>query len=388
MAYIRRLPSGRWQATVRHPSGKRITKTDLLKKVVAKWATDLEAKLERGDLRDPRAGRITVGEWFERWIAARGVVEVTRDKLMSSWRTHCEPQWASWPMDAITHMEAKEWIKALQSKRRTKDKGRAGTDESPTIAAGTIHIAAHLMSGLFRDACDERPPIVVSNPFLDLGLPTVPPSPIYFYEHDEAEALLAALRGLHPREPQWALLVELGMWVGLRPGEIFGLHGDRVDWLRGLIEVTRVQTRRGLREYPKTRKSHRTVPVPERPAYIDDLSGLMRGRARDALVFTAEQGGVIRDEGFRHRVWYPAVRVAGVRPFPPRAMRHTAASWLVQDGVPLYHVQKLLGHESSATTQRYAHLAPDSHERIVESWRRRRTGDAREAKIIRLDGSA
>jgi integrase len=32
-------------------------------------------------------------------------------------------------------------------------------------------------------------------------------------------------------------------------------------------------------------------------------------------------------------------------------MRHTAASWLVMDGVPLYDVQALLGHESFATTQ-------------------------------------
>ena len=38
-------------------------------------------------------------------------------------------------------------------------------------------------------------------------------------------------------------------------------------------------------------------------------------------------------------------------------MRHTAASWLVQDGVPLYDVQALLGHESFATTQRYAPCA-------------------------------
>ena len=34
-------------------------------------------------------------------------------------------------------------------------------------------------------------------------------------------------------------------------------------------------------------------------------------------------------------------------------MRHTAASWLVQDGVPLYDVQALRGHEDYATTQRY-----------------------------------
>ena len=75
---------------------------------------------------------------------------------------------------------------------------------------------------------------------------------------------------------------------------------------------------------------------------------------------------------FRNRIWYPAVKTAGIRRFPPRIMRHTAASWLVIDGVPLYDVQALLGHESFATTQRYAHLAPDAHSRVIESWARHR----------------
>ena len=68
---------------------------------------------------------------------------------------------------------------------------------------------------------------------------------------------------------------------------------------------------------------------------------------------------------------YPSVAAAGVRRFPPRIMRHTAASWLVQDGVPLYDVQALLGHEDYSTTQRYAHLAPDAHSKVLESWSRR-----------------
>lgn len=39
-------------------------------------------------------------------------------------------------------------------------------------------------------------------------------------------------------------------------------------------------------------------------------------------------------------------------------LRHTCASWLVQAGVPIYTVAQLLGHSSTAVTQRYAHLAP------------------------------
>jgi hypothetical protein len=52
-------------------------------------------------------------------------------------------------------------------------------------------------------------------------------------------------------------------------------------------------------------------------------------------------------------------------------MRHTAASWLVQDRVPRYDVQALLGHEDYATTQRYAHLAPGALSKVFESWARR-----------------
>ena len=97
------------------------------------------------------------------------------------------------------------------------------------------------------------------------------------------------------------------------------------------------------------------------------------------------EGGPVSDGHFRDRVWYPAAaRLCGnpapkraeknrhgactpqacddprhmIRRFPPRIMRHTAASWLVQDGCPLYDVQALLGHEDYATTHRYAHPRP------------------------------
>jgi len=363
---IRKLPSGKFQATVRMPNGKRTTKTDALRGRVATWERELRAAYARGEIRDPRAGRITVSEWYGRWFAARGLDPTTLAKIDSCWRTHCEPRWGAWPMDAVTHMEAQEWARSLELKRRARHRGREADADAPTIAAATVHETVNVMSSLFRAAVNERPPIVLANPFTDLDLPKIPPTPIDFLSHEEAAAIVAELE--RSFAPQWSVLVEMGLWVGLRPGELFGLHGDRVAWLRHDVEVTRVMTRHGLREYPKSMKSHRVVPM---PAWLTPrASTLMVGRPRDALVFTAARGGPINDSHFRHRVWVPALAAAGVRPCPPRAMRHTAASWLVMDGVDLYRVQALLGHESYQTTQRYAHLAPAAHDKIRESWRR------------------
>jgi integrase len=366
MAYVRKLPSGKWQATVRSPEGRRHTFTDPLKATARKWAAEQETQLARGEFRDPRLGEIKAGEWYLRVTRARGIEEVTKVKNASLWRTHCEPEWAAWPMAAVTRLEAQAWVDRLRSKRRARHLGRAVTDageDVPMLSAATIADIVHLMSSLYRLAMREHPPLVTVNPFADLELPRIEPRSVEFYEPEEAAALYEAAAG------QWRTLIELGMQVGLRPGELYGLHGHRVDWLRCRIEVVDVMTRRGLRQWPKSKRSHRVVPVPAH--LLEVMSVLMTGRPRDALVFTAPEGGPVTDAHFRNRVWYPAIGRAGIRRFPPRIMRHTAASWLVQDGVPLYDVQALLGHEDYATTQRYAHLAPDAHNKVLESWNRR-----------------
>lgn len=391
MAYIRKLPSGLWQATVRMPNGKRVTKTDKLKKVVTTWATDTEARFERGDLRDPRAGQITLGEWRARTVAARRLEASTTGKQDSIWRTHCTP-WADWPMGAVLREEAQAWVNSLSGKRRARYKGKAtdpGDEDTPMLSADTVHGAVAVMTTLYRLAMAENPPLVANNPFARLDLPEIEPKPIRYFEREEAERLYAALEKIDLR---WRLLAELGMDVGLRPGEIYGLHTDRMDWTRNLIGITRVMTRAGLREYPKSKKSHRSPPVP--PDTMAAIARMLGGRRNwsgecscpkalpgggtrpgsgpcKGLVFTAAEGGPVDDTNFRFRVWMPAVKAAGVPRFPPSIMRHTAASWLVQAGVPLFDVQLLLGHEDPRTTQRYAHLAPDAHRAVREAWQRR-----------------
>ncbi len=52
-----------------------------------------------------------------------------------------------------------------------------------------------------------------------------------------------------------------------------------------------------------------------------------------------------------------AVKDAGITNFRFHDCRHTAASWLVSAGVPLYNVGQVLGHRSPQSTARYAHLS-------------------------------
>jgi site-specific recombinase XerD len=65
--------------------------------------------------------------------------------------------------------------------------------------------------------------------------------------------------------------------------------------------------------------------------------------------------------------WFkPALRAAGITDLRWHDLRHTFASWLIQDGVPLERVSKLLGHQSMTMTMRYAHLAPNQlHEDVA-----------------------
>lgn len=347
MAHIRKLPSGKWQATVRHPSGRRISHTDLLRRAVVDWAKDLEARYARGDTFDPRAGNVHLDEWWARWHVTRIVADATAAKNASFYRTHVEPRWGSWPLATIRRMDVAAWVKEMQ---------RAGVGE--WTAAGALH----LLAAMLEAAVDEG--LLAANPARGVNAPAPPRRAPRWFTRDQAAALLAAL------DEPWRLLVDVDLHLGLRWGELAGLHGSEVDWLRGRLWVVRVLTRTGLRDYPKSRRSYREVPIP--PRLLEQLSRHMGGRDRDGLVFTAPAGGPLDESRFRRRVWYPALARAGAPPWPPHTMRHTAASWLVQAGVPLYDVQRLLGHEDSRTTERYAHLAPDAHQRVLGAW----AGDA------------
>lgn len=133
-----------------------------------------------------------------------------------------------------------------------------------------------------------------------------------------------------------------------------------------------------IKPYPKGRRQRR-VPVLQR--MVDHLDvpepapcGLPHRTVRkcpSGLLFPAARGGARDDRNFWHRVLSPAIQAAGLGELGMTIhdLRHTYASWLVQDGVPLTRVAELLGHASTRTTEIYAHFAPVTARDIEQAMR-------------------
>jgi integrase len=383
VASYRRLDSGKWQATVllpiRLPNGnqKRATKTHPSKTVVREWATRLEADIDAGRFVDPRAGEVTLRDFYARWSRHRVVADATTDKTSSFWRTHLDRAWGGHPLTTITRPALRGWVKRLAEQECPVCYGTPGVSRSGVLVkhddgsgrscrgvghpAGlgpwTIQGVVSTLSAVMSAAADDG--MIAANPVPGLTLPRVDAKPPFFWTKEQGERLVEAAGAD-------GLMIDLDLHVGLRWGELAGLRRRWVDCPHGLIHVVGVQTRTGWREYPKSKMSRRTVPIP--PRLRDRLADVVDQLGPDDYVFRAPEGGAWDDTNFRRRVFKPAVERAGVPAGSPHDMRHTAASWLVQAGVDLYRVQALLGHESIRTTQRYAHLQPDAFGRIIEAW--------------------
>jgi site-specific recombinase XerD len=79
----------------------------------------------------------------------------------------------------------------------------------------------------------------------------------------------------------------------------------------------------------------------------------------NAVVFCSEAGTELDGSNLR-RGFTSALKAAQIEDLHFHDLRHTFATRLVQAGVDLYKVQRLLGHKSPSMTQRYAHHYPES----------------------------
>lgn len=344
----KRLPSGSWRTVVRLPNGSRKSITDPVKAVVVSKARELESAADRGDVLPRWDRRLTVAAWHDSWVKRRNIEPVTVRKESSVLRVHVLPRWGTWPLRSISRGDVQEWITDLT---RT---GLAGS------YVGTIY---RTFVKLMGDAVEDGK--IPASPCRKIELPReTRPTPRWL-TREEYGRIQLALDG-EPHAAIWQALVGVGCFVGLRPGELAGLDVGYIDFRRQLIRVEQVMTPKGLRAYPKTDDSLRSVPFPDEVGQL--LWAAVADRADDEPAFPAALGGRVWWSNWAVGVWAPALRRAGVRPARPYIMRHTAASWMVQDGLPKEDIADMLGHAGERLVKLYAHLGPHAHDRIRAVW--------------------
>lgn len=163
----------------------------------------------------------------------------------------------------------------------------------------------------------------------------------------EAARLVEAARA--SRNPQLALIVSLLLLTGMRVSELLSARWADVDLDRRSLFVP-------------TSKTGRSRHVPLAQAAVDVIAGLRRGEwlfpnaADPSRHITTIKTG-----------WHTARDAAGLPGLRIHDLRHSAASFMVNSGVDLFAVGKVLGYASYQSTQRYSHLANDTLLAAVEA---------------------
>jgi integrase len=150
-------------------------------------------------------------------------------------------------------------------------------------------------------------------------------------------------------------LVTFALHTGIRMGEIVELTWRGVDVSRRTVMVFR--SKNGER---------RTIPVNETVLHLikqkatgRQVSVITQADFSGDFVFHSKTGTAL-ESGHLRRAFRLALSKVKIDDFHFHDLRHTFATRLVQAGVDLYKVQRLLGHKSPIMTQRYAHHYPES----------------------------
>jgi len=185
----------------------------------------------------------------------------------------------------------------------------------------------------------------------------------------EARRLIEVARG-----HRLAAMICVAIPLGLRPGEVFGLHWAEVDFDAKLVRVSlqaqRVKGRGIVFKEPKWH-SNRTVALPEvtvralRAHKVQQTAERLQAGQRwvdHDLVFTTSIGTAISASNLANRSFKPLLERAGLPSIRFQDLRHSAATILLAQGVPLRVVSAILGHSTMRVTERYAKVLPELHQ--------------------------
>jgi integrase/recombinase XerC len=147
-------------------------------------------------------------------------------------------------------------------------------------------------------------------------------------------------------------LVELLYATGARVSEVCGLDLEDLDFNRNTIRV--------LGKGNKERMIPMGAPaVKTLNTYIDTARVLLANDKSARALFLGARGKRIDQRAVRTIVYEALSALEGVERMGPHALRHSAATHLLEGGADLRTVQEILGHSSLATTQIYTHVSTE-----------------------------
>jgi integrase len=302
---------------------------------------------------DPNTATMTLVDYGKvNWdLAVRGLEKKTLDPYRAGWRKRVVPTLGHIPPTMISNgvvdRAVHGWIEDECSRSTIKN---------------SIAILVRVMEQALRDGIITRNPARISG---------------WQREFSKAEDELDNPRAL--ALPDWHTLTRLaGMLVeksadhfagwgdvvifaactAARIGEVSGCRVGDIDTKTWNWTLRRQTTPGpgGLIDKGTKGKRARTVPL------IEDVRELVERRiaetdgTKDARLFTGPRGGRITTAVLRDAThWDEVVTKLGYEHLTRHGLRPTGLTWLADAGVSVYHLQRIAGHGSITTTQRYIH---------------------------------
>jgi integrase len=368
--HVRRLPSGRWQASYLNPATA--TRVHALSTFERKadaglWLASIEADLARGEHVGFELAQRGFSEWAQDWVSGLQVKPKTLAGYTSCLRNHVLPNFGHLAVANITYRDCKRFVDEMLA---------AGH------APGTVGEARKVLRLVLREAL--RSDAIRRNPADGVRVARGRRQEMVFLSAEEVLRLADEIA--HPPRPAWdrakawpayGLLVRVTAWTGLRAGEVGALRVGRVHLMDPTIEVSEsVAEIAGELVYgpPKT-YARRRIPLPTDLAA--ELAEQCAARPQDptAFVFSAPGGGPLRHGNFFNRFFKPAVARSDLDPRTRfHDLRHTAAALMIAEGAHLLAVKQRLGHSTiQVTADLYGHLFPSLEaaltDRLNEAYR-------------------
>lgn len=343
----------RYRVRYQTPDRRRTDKRGFTTKGAASdWLHDNEVRIMKGDWRPATAGRITVNEAAKEWYKAKSVS--VAEKTAAGYQdalTHIEKvgTLGNTRLSALTPEVIEKWLAEMSNHEKSEGK---------KLAPKTIRNSFAVLSQILKRAVrDQRIP---SNPCEGLDLPRVEKRDQLILTPKELESVAKAADEYNG----WHIRV-LGM-AGLRWGELAGLQVQDVNLETHRLNIQHQITDRsgkliyGLPKYGK----RRIVPI------VEPIAGILKercaGKAPTDLVFTTQNGTVLRNQNSRRGWFDPAAKKAGFPDLTPHDLRHTFASVAISSGASIKALQQALGHHSAGfTLDQYGHLFPDDLDSFV-----------------------